>query len=90
MIRAIEALLMTLLKGLGLHVGKLALGDFLAVIIVSGFVWIILSAIAGNLLLTLIGKRIQQEKLDKALSAVVVLLGLGTFYGGFYLYSIGF
>jgi len=79
-----------LLKGLGLHVGKLALGDFLAVIIVSGFVWIILSAIAGNLLLTLIGKRIQQEKLDKALSAVVVLLGLGTFYGGFYLYSIGF
>lgn len=90
MIRALEALLITLLKGLGLQVGKLALGDFLAVIVVSGFVWLILSAIVGNVLLAVLGKRIQQEKLDKAMSAVVVLLGVGTFYGGFYLYSIGF
>ncbi len=86
----IEHIAIAALEFIGLETAKLALGDIFAVLVVSGFAWVIISAVIGNVAMPVLSNWFDEKKVDKALAAMVVLLGIATFYGGFYLYSVGF
>ena len=90
MLSFVEDIAVALLEFVGLEGAKFALGDIFAVLVVSGVAWVLLSAVLGNVILAIFSNRFGEDKVHDALKYVVVFLGIATFYGGFYLYSIGF
>ena len=90
MLRFVQDIAVSFAQVLGLETAKFAFGDIFVVLVVSGVAWAFFSAIAGKIAFAIFSGRCGEERVYDALKYVVIVLGVATFYGGFYLYSIGF